>query len=78
MRLPGEEETRKKMRPSVCRKWLLAVSASVSVNSNKKLMSDFFCSLSFQSGRSNFKQWMFMFVSARLSKRQIPLLFCFT
>lgn len=29
----GENET-------VCRKWLLAAAASVSVNSNKKLMSD--------------------------------------
>lgn len=43
MRLPGEkeEETWEKMRLSVCRKWLLAAAAaSVSVNSNKKLMSD--------------------------------------
>lgn len=49
MRLPGEEETREKMRLSVCRKWLLAAAASVSVNSNKKRMSDCHCWLSLLS-----------------------------
>ena len=79
MRLPGEEEeTGEKMRLSVCRKWLLAAAASVSVNSNKKLMSDChrwlsLLSLCFQSGQGNLKQRMFMLVMLLCSaKAEFP------
>lgn len=84
MRLPGEEETREKMRLSVCRKWLLAAAAAVSVNSNKKLMSDCHRWLFLLSP---FSKWSGQFEaanvyacegSALLSKGGIPSVFCFT
>lgn len=70
MRLPGEEETGEKMRLSVYRKWLFtAAAASVSVNSNKKLLCECHCRLFLLS---KFSKWSGKFQPANVYSKVLP------
>lgn len=77
MRLPGEEETREKIRLSAGNGCLLLPLLSVSTlikNVCVTTTAGFSSSLGFLSGHGNFKQWMFVFVKFQLcsAKEELP------